>query len=92
MLCELKVKKVCFYTVLDRPKSFTLKPDTNSTSLGSILATQQIRANTILTHIATTVYSQVLNYTAESTGTTWRERKFPNFETVARGGFEPGLT
>ena len=38
------------------------------------------------------VYSQVLIYTAESTGCQRREQKYPNFETVATGGFEPGLT
>ena len=32
------------------------------------------------------VYSQVLIYTAESTGCQWREQKYQNFETVATGG------
>ena len=40
--------------------------DTNSASLGSILAMQQI-AQRLFTHMSTTVYSQVLIYTAEST-------------------------
>ena len=63
-------------SALDRSKCFTLfafpgRPvhsDTNSTSPGSILARQQLRATTkSLTFISTTVYSQVLIYTAEST-------------------------
>ena len=42
-------------------------------------------AQRIFTHIFTTVYNQVLIYTAEWTGASWREQKCPNFETVARG-------
>ena len=42
-------------------------------------------AQWLFTHISTTVYSQVLIYTAESTGASWRERKCPNFETVTTG-------
>ena len=42
-------------------------------------------AQRLFTHIPTTVYSQVLIYTAESTEASWRERKCPNFETVAKG-------
>ena len=36
--------------------------------------------------MSTTVYSQVLIYTAESTGPSWRELICPGFETVAKGG------
>ena len=84
---------------LDRSKRFTLfalpdRPvhsDTNSTSPGSILVMQQLRATTkLLTFISTTVYSHVLIYTAESTEASWRERKCPNFETVAKWDSNPG--
>ena len=37
----------------------------------------------------TTAYSQVLMYTAESTGRQWRVRKCPIFETVAKGDSNP---
>ena len=36
-------------------------------------------AQRLFTHMSTTVYGQVLIYTAESTGASWRERKCPNF-------------
>ena len=42
-------------------------------------------AQRLFTHISTTVYSQVLIYTAESTEASWSERKCPNFETVTTG-------
>ena len=64
--------------------------DTNSASPGSILACSNF-AQRLITHISTTVYSQVLIYTAHWTEVSWRERKYPNFETVAKG-FEPGLS
>ena len=38
----------------------------------------------LFTHISTTGYSQVIIYTAEWTETRRRERKCPNFETVAK--------
>ena len=69
---------------------YTLPPgrpvhsDTNSASLGSILATQQLRAKTIHSHFHHCLY-QVLIYTAEWTGASWSERKCPNFKTVAKG-------
>ena len=47
-------------------------------------------AQRLLTHISTTVYSQVLIDIAELTGTSWRERKCPNFETVPNGDSNPG--
>ena len=64
--------------------------DTNSTSLGSILAMQHNYAQRLFTHISTTVYSQVLIYTAEWTRALWRERKCPNFEMVAKGDSNQG--
>ena len=46
----------------------------------------------LITHISTTVYSQVLVYTAESIKAPMERRNCPIFETVAKGRFEPGLT
>ena len=42
-------------------------------------------ARRLFTHISTTVYNQVLIYTAESTGALRREWKCSNFEMVAKG-------
>ena len=42
--------------------------------------------------MSTTVYSQVLIYTAESTGTTMERTKMSNLRNGSKGGFEPGLT
>ena len=42
--------------------------------------------------MSTTVYSQVLIYTAESTGTTVERTKMSNLRNGSKGGFEPGLT
>ena len=60
--------------------------DTNSTSLGSILAMQQLRTMTK----SLTFPPPALIYTAERTGTLRRERKCPKFETVAKGDSNPG--
>ena len=97
-----KKEKVCFYTA-PYPVCWTTQTvlhssspgrpvhsDTNSASPGSILACSNF-AQRLITHISTTVYSQVLIYTAHWTEVSWRERKYPNFETVAKG-FEPGLS
>ena len=55
---------------------------TNSISLVSILAKQQLRANTnLFNHISTTVYSQTLIYTAEWTG---RRGENENTQTTKR--------
>ena len=76
-------------------KFYTSPPDrpvhsgTNSASLGSILATQQLSGKTI-THIFTTVYSQVLIYKPEWTEASWSVQKCPNFETVIKGDSNPG--
>ena len=56
--------------------------DTNSASLGSIQETHHLRRRLNHSHFQ---HCQVLVYTAEWTETLWRERKFPNFETVAKG-------
>ena len=65
------------------PTEIPVHSDTNSASLGNILAMQQLRATT---------NSQVIIYTAEWTEASWRDRKCPNFETVAKGGFESRLS
>ena len=73
---------------LDRSKRFTLsspgRPVHSDTVLGFSWkhSSHAAIAQRLFTHIATTVYSQVLIYTAESTEASWSERKCPNFETV----------
>ena len=42
--------------------------------------------------MSTTVYSQVLIYTAESTVASMERTKMPNFRNSSKEGFEPGLT
>ena len=59
-----------------------------SASPGSILARQQLRANTK----SLTFPPQVLIYTAESTGASMERTKMPNPRNGTKGGFEPGLT
>ena len=82
---------------LDRSKRFTLsspgRPVHSDTVLGFSWkhSSHAAIAQRLFTHISTTVYSQVLIYTAESTEASWSERKCPNFETVTTG-FEPGLS
>ena len=44
-----------------------------------------LTARKLFTHISTSVYIQVLIFTAEWTGALWREQKWPNFETAAKG-------
>ena len=81
---------------LDRSKRFTLsspgRPVHSDTVLGFSWkhSSHAAIAQRLFTHISTTVYSQVLIYTAESTEASWSERKCPHFETVTTG-FEPGL-
>ena len=85
---------------LDRSKRFTLvalpgryvHSDTNSASPGSILAMLQLRAKTKSLTMSTTVYSQVLIYTAESTGASMERTKMPNLRNGSKGRFEHGLT
>ena len=76
---------------LDRSKRFTLsspgRPVHSDTVLGFSWkhSSHAAIAQRLFTHISTTVYSQVLIYTAESTETSWSERKCPTFETVTTG-------
>ena len=46
-------------------------------------------ARRLITHISPIGYSQVLIYTTGWNGASWIERKCPNFETVAKEGYEP---
>ena len=76
---------------LDRSKRFTLsspgRPVHSDTVIGFSWKhpSHAAIAQRLFTHISTTVYSQVLIYTAESTEASWSERKCPNFETVTTG-------
>ena len=86
--CE-KVKGMVLYSAvsspLDRSKRFTLsspgRPVHSDTVLGFSWkhSSHAAIAQRLFTHISTTVYSQVLIYTAESTEALWSERKCPNF-------------
>ena len=78
---------------MDRSKRFTLfalpdRPihsDTNSASLGSILSMQQLCATTkslTFPPLSTATYSFIQLSQLECQ---WRERKYPIFETVAKG-------
>ena len=77
---------------LDRSKRFTLfafpdRPVHSDTVLGFSWnhSSHAAIAQRLFIHMSTTVYSQVLMYTAESTEASWSERKCPNFETVTTG-------
>ena len=94
--------KVCFYiaqypvhctaqNALHFTSGRPVHSGTNSTSLGSIQPCSNY-AQRLFTHISTTVNSQVLIYTADWTEASWGKKNCPNFETVAKGRFEPGLT
>ena len=95
----VKKVKVGFYIALDRSKRFTLfalpgRPvhsDTNSASLGRVLAMQQLHAKA---KSLTFPPLSIARYSFIQLGCQWRERKCPIFETVANGGggFDPGLT
>ena len=93
--CVYKGKGMVLYSAvsspLDRSKRFTLsspgRPVHSDTVLGFSWkhSSHAAIAQRLFTHISTTVYSQVLIYTAESTEASWSERKCPNFETVTAG-------
>ena len=93
--CQIKVKGMVLYSTvsspLDRSKRFTLsspgRPVHSDTVLGFSWkhSSHAAIAQRLFTHISTSVYSQVLIYTAESTEASWSERKCPNFETVTTG-------
>ena len=76
---------------LDRSKRFTLSSPGRPVHSNTVLdfswkhSSHAAIAQRLFTHISTTVYSQVLIYTAESTEASWSERKCPNFETVTTG-------
>ena len=94
-LQDIKGKGMVLYSAisspLDRSKRFTLsspgRPVHSNTVFGFSWkhSSHAAIAQRLFTHISTTVYSQVLIYTAESTEASWSERKCPNFETVTTG-------
>ena len=100
-LPPVKVKVFLYSPIsspLDRSKCFTLfalpgRPvhsDTNSASPGSILAMLQLRTKTKSLQfppltIARYSFIQLIQLERQ-----WRERKFPIFETIAKGDSNPG--
>ena len=73
-----------FSILPDRP----VHSDTNSTSLGSILARQQLRATTkslTLPPLSIARYNSVLIYTAESTRASMERMKMPNHRNGSKG-------
>ena len=95
MKVKIKGKGMVLYSAVSSPldcsKRFTLsspgRPVHSDTVLGFSWkhSSHAAIAQRLFTHISTTVYSQVLIYTAESTEASWSERKCPNFETVTTG-------
>ena len=85
----VKVKGKCMFlysavsSLLDRSKSFTLHP------LADLFIPRLTRR--LITHISTTVYSQVFISTAADWTEASEKTKMPNFEMVEKGRFEPGL-
>ena len=85
-------------SLLDRSKRFTLcafpdRPvhsDTNSASPGSMLARQQLRANTKSLTCPPLSKARYSFIQLSQQGRQWRERKCPIFETVAKGDSNPG--
>ena len=88
-------KKVIFFIIYHGIQSvgtlkalYTLPPGrpihsgTNSTSLGRILARQQLCAKTIHSNISTTVYSRILTHTVERTEAQRRKQNYPNSKTA----------
>ena len=99
---KLCLKVIFLYSAvsspLDRSKRFTpfalpdrlVHSDTNSASPGIILAMQQLRATTNSLTVPPTVYSQVLIYTAESTGASVERMKMPNVRNGSKRDSNPG--
>ena len=94
-LLKLEFKKKFLYSKVSSSqncsKHFTLyfpdRPvhsDTISASLGSIQPYAAINARRLLVHISTTVYSQILIYTAEWTGAMLRQNLAQCFNTAAQ--------
>ena len=86
------------FSPLDRSKRFTLfalpdRPvhsDTNSTSPGSILAMQQLRAKAKSLTFPPLSIARYSFTKLSQLGRQWRERKCPIFETAAKGDSNPG--
>ena len=64
--------------------------DTNSASPGSILAMLQLRAKTKSLTCPTLSIARYSFIQLSQLGRQWRERKWPIFETVAKGDSNPG--
>ena len=80
-----------FFALPGRP----VHSDTNSASPGSVLAILQLRAKTkslTCPPVSIARYSEVLIYTAESTGASKERTKMPNLRNGSKWGFEPRLT
>ena len=98
----IKVNVVLYSAVsspLDRSKRFThfaspgrpVHSDTNSASLGSILAMLQLRAKAkSLTFPPLSIIARYSFIQLSELGHQWRERKCPIFETVTKGDSNPG--
>ena len=67
-------------------------PTPFSASPGSIVAMQQLRATTKSLRFPPLSIARYSFIQLSRQGRQCRERKCPIFETVAKGGFEPGLT
>ena len=89
-VCDKSKKGKFLYSAVsslqDRSKRFTLyfhdRPvhwDTISASLGNIQPYATINARRLLIYVSTTVYSQILIYTAEWTGAMTSEKTCPRF-------------
>ena len=103
---SIKVKGMFLYSASVGPLKplYTSPPgrpvhsDTKSTSLGSILAMQQLRAKTNHSHFHHRLYSLIISSTAVyvarysflQLSRDCREQKYTNFETVAKGHSNPG--
>ena len=83
---------------MDRSKRFTLfalpgRPvhsDTNSASPGSIIVMQQLRATTKSLTCPPLSIARYSFIQLSQQGRQWRERKCPNFDTVAKQDSNPG--
>ena len=104
VLYHCKKGKGSFYIVisvvsspLDGSNRYTLfaspgrhvNSDTNSASLGSILAMQQLRATTKSLTFPPLSIARYSFIQLSQLGRQWRERKFQIFETVAKGDSNP---
>ena len=71
------------------PPGRPVQPDTKSTSLRSIQPCSNYCMKTIHSRFSA-VYSQVLIYTAESTGASMERTEMPNLQNDSKGDSNPG--